>query len=167
MPLIGGVDLAEVDPTAYDFVRGPYASERTRVFGRDARRESKRRLGLTHSSAGRTTVTLDYDPQPSSTTSLARFVATNTGGKDANPPKKRGNAPTDADGNPIELHHDGQAPDSPLEEMTRDENRGPGSFSKNHENTGQEPSKIDRGKFNQERKKYWKDQWDNGRWGKK
>jgi hypothetical protein len=79
------------------------------------------------------------------------------------PPAKRGRAPTGGDGNPVELHHRGQAPDSPLDEMTRTDHRGKGNFKKNHENTGQEPSKIDRKAWKKEREDYWKGESDNGR----
>jgi RHS repeat-associated protein len=71
---------------------------------------------------------------------------------------KEGKAPLDGDGTPVELHHDGQKPDSKLVEMSRDEHRGAGNFKKNHENTGGEPSKIDRAKFAKERQEYWKEQ---------
>jgi len=79
------------------------------------------------------------------------------------PPSKRGNAPIGADGIPIELHHDGQEPDSPLIEYTREEHRGQGNFKKNHPNTGQEPSKIDRKEWKKQQKDYWKKEWDEGR----
>jgi hypothetical protein len=78
-------------------------------------------------------------------------------------PDKRGNAPIGEDGHSVELHHNGQKPDSPLDEMTRTEHRGKDNFKNNHDNTGQEPSKIDRGKFNQERRDYWNKEWDSGR----
>lgn len=71
------------------------------------------------------------------------------------PPPNRGNAPIGSDGHPVELHHRGQTPKSPLDEMTRTEHRGVGNFKKNHHNTGQEPSKIDRGAFKQEQKEHW------------
>ncbi|WP_379554153.1 RHS repeat-associated core domain-containing protein [Qipengyuania sp. DGS5-3] len=78
-------------------------------------------------------------------------------------PKKRGSAPIGKDGHPIELHHRGQKPDSPIDEMTRTDHRGKGNFSKNHQNTGKHPSKIDRDEFNRKREQYWKDQYDSGR----
>lgn len=58
----------------------------------------------------------------------------------------------------------GQEPDSPLDEMTRTEHRGKGNFKKNHSNTRQNPSKIDRGKFDKEREVSGKMEWDSGRW---
>ena len=81
------------------------------------------------------------------------------------PPPSRGRPPTGDDGNPVELHHRGQKPDSPLDEMTRTEHRGEGNFSKNHSNTGQEPSAIDRAEFRKERQQYWEQEWDSGRFG--
>ncbi len=47
------------------------------------------------------------------------------------PPSKRGNAPTGDDGHPVELHHSGQQPDSPLDETTRTDHRGGDNFKKN------------------------------------
>ena len=79
------------------------------------------------------------------------------------PPTKRGNAPTGHDGHPVELHHRGQKPDSPLDEMTRTEHQGKGNFKKNHENTGQHPSEINRKAWKTEKKQYWNTQWDGGR----
>lgn len=46
--------------------------------------------------------------------------------------------------------------DGTLKEMTQTEHRGGDNFKKNHPNTGQQPSKIDRTKFKQERSQYWK-----------
>src|SRR5262249_55219839 len=69
---------------------------------------------------------------------------------------EKGNAPLDKDGNRVELHHDGQKQNSPLKEMTRQKHRGKGNFTKNHQNTGQKASKIDRSKFQQQKEKHWK-----------
>jgi A nuclease of the HNH/ENDO VII superfamily with conserved LHH len=69
------------------------------------------------------------------------------------PPRERGLAPTGKDGKPVELHHNGQRPDSPLDEMTATDHRGAGNFSRNHSNTGQSPSKIDRGAWKKEQRK--------------
>jgi hypothetical protein len=44
----------------------------------------------------------------------------------------------------------------PLREMTPQDHRGGANFKKNHPNTGQEPSQIDRNKFKQDRQKHWK-----------
>jgi hypothetical protein len=79
------------------------------------------------------------------------------------PPPKRGNAPIGNDGKPVELHHRHQTPDSPLDEMSRTDHRGAGNFGKNHPNTGQVPSQIDRTRWKQEQKKYWENEWDTGR----
>ena len=64
----------------------------------------------------------------------------------------------------MELHHRGQQPDSPLDEMTRTDHRGGDNFGRNHDNTGQHPSEIDRNAWNRERKEYWRNEWDSGRW---
>jgi len=81
-------------------------------------------------------------------------------------PGARGLAPIGDDGYPVELHHRGQEQDSPLDEMTRTDHRGPGNFSENHDNTGQSPSLIDRETFAAERRAYWAKEWDNGRFDK-
>jgi RHS repeat-associated protein len=79
------------------------------------------------------------------------------------PPSKRGNAPVGEDDHPVELHHDGQKADSPLQELTRTDHRGGDNFKKNHENTGQNPSEIDRSQWRRERRDYWSGEWDRGR----
>lgn len=84
----------------------------------------------------------------------------------AAPPEQRGNAPIGKDGHPIELHHKGQAADSKLVEMSRTQHRGKGNFKKNHPNTGQKPSKIDRTVWKKQRTDYWKGEWDRGRFAK-
>ncbi len=68
-----------------------------------------------------------------------------------------GIAPVGKDGKPLELHYEGQNPNGQVKEMTQADNRGGGNFKKNLPNTGQQPSQIDRNKFKQDRKKYWKD----------
>ncbi len=68
-----------------------------------------------------------------------------------------GKAPMGDDGKPMELHHDGQDPNGKLKEMTHTEHRGGDNFKKNHPNTGQQPSKIDRKQFRKQREKHWKD----------
>ena len=80
------------------------------------------------------------------------------------PPTKRGNAPTGGDGKPVELHHRDQTHSGPLDEMSRREHRGPVNYGDNHHNTGQSPSQIDRSQFDRERREYWNQQWDSGRW---
>jgi hypothetical protein len=68
---------------------------------------------------------------------------------------QQGKAPTGNDGKPVELHHPGQA-NGPGKEMTRTEHRGKGNFKKNHSNTGQQPSKIDRNAADKARREHWK-----------
>ena len=79
------------------------------------------------------------------------------------PPPSRGSTPIGSDNKPVELHHRGQAPDSPLDEMTSTDHRGAGNFKKNHANTGQEPSQIDRKTWRNDQRNYWKNEWDSGR----
>lgn len=79
-------------------------------------------------------------------------------------PKKRGNAPIGEDGHPVELHHNDQSlgNKSPRSEMTRTEHRGEGNYKKNHENTGQKPSTVDRAEARAEHREYWTEQYDSG-----
>lgn len=79
------------------------------------------------------------------------------------PPNKRGNAPIGKDGHPVELHHRNQNPKGPLDEMTRTDHRLGDNFKKNHSNTGQNASQIDRSAWRKEQKDYWKNEWDSGR----
>lgn len=79
------------------------------------------------------------------------------------PPPERGRAPIGDDGHPVELHHKDQSQGGEVQEMTRTDHRGSGNFSKNHSNTGQQPSQIDRSQSDQQRQQYWKQQWDSGR----
>jgi len=79
------------------------------------------------------------------------------------PPNKRGNAPIGNDGHPVELHHRNQNPNGPIDEMTRTDHRLGDNFKKNHSNTGQEASQIDRSAWRKEQKDYWKNEWDSGR----
>lgn len=81
-------------------------------------------------------------------------------------PSKPGKAPIGEDGKPVELHHRHQGPNDPLDEMTREDHRGKGNYKKNHPNTGEKPSKIDRKEFRKQQKKYWRREWDRGRWRK-
>jgi uncharacterized protein RhaS with RHS repeats len=83
--------------------------------------------------------------------------------KIARPPSRRGNAPIGDDGKPVEIHHEGQKEEGPFTEMTRRDHRGGENFKKNHSNTGETPSEIDREKFDKLRKKHWKEEWDKGR----
>ena len=69
----------------------------------------------------------------------------------------QGKAPIGKDGKPVELHHEGQANKGPLKEMTRTDHRTGDNFKKNHPNTGQQPSQVNRTQFKQQREQYWKD----------
>ena len=74
-------------------------------------------------------------------------------------PPKRGNAPiSKVDGKPIELHHDGQMPDSTLKAMTQTDHRLGENFRKNHTNTGQSASEIHRPTSAKVRRDIWS-QW--------
>ena len=78
-------------------------------------------------------------------------------------PTKRGNAPKGDDGHPVELHHTDQSMDGPLQEMTRTEHRGGDNFRRNHTNTGETASNIDRRAAAQQRRNHWRNDWDSGR----
>jgi len=69
---------------------------------------------------------------------------------------REGKAPMGKDGKPVELHHEGQAAEGNLEEMTQSEHRLGDNLKKNHPDIGQQPSQIDRAKFRKQREHYWK-----------
>jgi hypothetical protein len=68
--------------------------------------------------------------------------------KIAAPPPARGKAPIGADGKPVELHHADQTA---------------GNYKKNHPNTGQSASTVDRVEFDKMREEHWEQEWDSGR----
>jgi RHS repeat-associated protein len=72
-----------------------------------------------------------------------------------------GCAPRDGDGRPINLHHVGQKNDGEVDELPWGAHMGNGNNQLNH--TPGQQSEIDRGKFNNWRKKYWKKEADSGR----
>jgi len=47
--------------------------------------------------------------------------------------------------------------------MTRTDHRLGENFKKNHPNTGQKPSKIDRKQFDKDRRAYWKQEYENNK----
>jgi hypothetical protein len=65
-----------------------------------------------------------------------------------------GLAPLDESGKPIELHHIGQHPDSPLAELTQEQHRGKDNYSVLHDT--KKESEIDRPAFDSERVDHWK-----------
>ena len=71
-----------------------------------------------------------------------------------------------ADDKPVELHHRNQTEDGPIDEMTMTEYRGGANYKKNHTNTGQTKSSINRKKFSKLRKVHWKKEWDGSRFDK-
>ena len=78
-------------------------------------------------------------------------------------PPRRGRAPTGDDGRPVELHHDQQTGEL-QGEMTQTDHRAGENFSRNHPNTGSEPSRVDRNEARRARERYWQQEWDEGRW---
>jgi hypothetical protein len=102
----------------------------------------------------------EHTPEPAP----ASGGAMKGGGKAYEPTKdnldkmSKGQAPTGTDGHPVELHHDGQTQTSNLQEMTRTDHRLNGNFKKNHTNTGQQASQINRSQFNKQRQQHWKQQ---------
>jgi hypothetical protein len=78
------------------------------------------------------------------------------------PPSERGAVPiSKKDGRPVELHHRGQNPQGPIDEMHASDHRFGPNYRANHPSTG--PSKIDRSEFAKWKNEYWKRQWDSGR----
>jgi len=67
---------------------------------------------------------------------------------------KNGLPPLDKNGEPIELHHIGQKPNSPLAELTKDEHRGKGNDGILHDKT--KGTEIDRVEFSREKAQHWK-----------
>lgn len=67
---------------------------------------------------------------------------------------EEGKAPIGEDGKPMNLHHADQTEDGPLVELPATYHQK--HYSELHRNMGQEPSQIDRGQFNNSRKRYWK-----------
>ena len=67
---------------------------------------------------------------------------------------KRGRAPKDGDGKPVELHHKDQKPEGPLLEMTQKEHRGAGNYNRNHPQGNRHPSRINRNEANRQREEY-------------
>lgn len=65
-----------------------------------------------------------------------------------------GYPPRQPNGDPVELHHIGQHPDSPLAELTKQEHHSGGNDAVLHDK-GIE-SRIDRQKFDKEKSDYWK-----------
>lgn len=68
---------------------------------------------------------------------------------------RRGEAPLDENGNPYQLHHVGQHPNSPLAEFRAEEHILGESYDRYHTSRDVE-SKIDRLKWAIERRNYWK-----------
>lgn len=68
---------------------------------------------------------------------------------------RQGLAPIDSTGASFELHHIGQAADSPLAILTKSQHRGQGTFSALHFNTGAAESVIDREIFEAEKEAFW------------
>ena len=80
------------------------------------------------------------------------------------PPKNRGDAPiSKKDGKPIEIHHNEQNPNGPFYEKTQTEHRLGENYKKNHPN-GNKKSKINRSQWKTQKRNYWCDEWDAGRW---
>jgi hypothetical protein len=80
------------------------------------------------------------------------------------PPTERGNAPiSKKDGDPIEIHHDGQNPNGPFYEKTKTDHRLGQNYKKNYPHY-KERSKINRSQFLQQKREYWENEWDSGRW---
>jgi hypothetical protein len=63
---------------------------------------------------------------------------------------------------PWKVHVDG-SPAGPFEEMSRNDHRGPGNDKKNHPWKGKDPSRINRELFRRWVERYWKQEWDRGR----
>jgi len=78
-------------------------------------------------------------------------------------PEERGKAPIGDDGHPVEGHHEGQVHGGTWIEITRTDHRLGKNFKKNHENTGQERSKIDPRRRKREAYGFWSRDYEDGR----
>jgi RHS repeat-associated protein len=84
--------------------------------------------------------------------------------EEVTPPQNPGNAPiSNKDGRPIEIHHSDQNPQGSFYDMHPSDHRYGENYQKNHPNYN-EPSKIDRKQFRNDKREYWENEWDNGRW---
>ena len=101
----------------------------------------------------------DYD-----TELISKNIKSKVANDEIDPPTERGRAPkSKKDGYSIEIHHDEQNPNGPFKEMTRTDHRLGVNYKKNHPNHTQK-SKIDRTQWKYQQRKYWENEWDNGRW---
>lgn len=73
---------------------------------------------------------------------------------------KRGLAPLDQDGNPIELHHIGQHSDSALAELTFKEHRSGGNDTILHDKKKETETHGEGNNWDNERQNYWKDRYE-------
>ena len=58
----------------------------------------------------------------------------------------------------MELHHVDQTGNGGITELTVTDDRLNGNFKRNHSNTGQDASKIDRVEWKKIRRQYWSEQ---------
>jgi len=68
----------------------------------------------------------------------------------------QGKPPIGKDGKPVELHSPAQTHTDQSQELTRTDHRGEGNFTKNHTNTGQQRSKVNRNQAAKDRRAHWK-----------
>jgi len=68
----------------------------------------------------------------------------------------QGKPPIGKDGKPVELHSPDQTHTGQSQAMTRTNHRGGTNFAKNHTNTGQKPSVVNRKEAAKQRRAHWK-----------
>ena len=78
-------------------------------------------------------------------------------------PSYRGGAPYGLDGKGIELHHPNAQKPLEVREMGRDSHRGKGNKKQNHPEPWEGMSAGDRSAYDAERRLYWEQEWDSGR----
>jgi hypothetical protein len=102
-------------------------------------------------------------PSGAVSTFRGQQVADIPGDRLAGQPPELKQPPIGYDGEPVELHHEGQVQDGLIRALTQTDHRIGENFKKNHPNTGKKPSLIDRVLSRSFREGYWEQQSKEGK----